>query len=178
MIMTPLRTLAYRLAGRILFRRIGAGTRFFGSIRMARPFGDVTIGANNMIGAGVFFQVGRRSRIQVGDNCSINSFCHIVAGDSVTIGNNVAIAEFVSIRDQEHRFDPDCGVRGMGFEVAPIIIEDNVWIGRGVYIGPGSHIRRGSIVGANSVVRGQFPPASLIVGAPGKVKKTLSRADD
>ena len=64
-------------------------------------------------------------------------------------------------------------MRNQGFETAPVIIEDNVWIGRGVYVGPGSHIRAGSIVGANSVVGGEFPPGVLIAGAPAEVKRSL-----
>ncbi|MBI1180249.1 MAG: acyltransferase [Alphaproteobacteria bacterium] len=168
-----MRAAYYRVLCPLYVRRIGAGTQFFGPIRLGRPFSNVTIGSHNMMGYGVFMQTGRASSISIGDHCSINSFCHLVAGERIVIGNNVAIAELVSIRDQEHRFHPDHGVRGQGFDVAPIMIEDNVWIGRGVYIGPGSHIRRGSIVGANSVVRGEFPPNVLIAGAPAVVKKEL-----
>jgi acetyltransferase-like isoleucine patch superfamily enzyme len=169
-----LRGIFYRLSAPLHFRRVGAGSLFYGSVKLARPFSRIDIGANNMIGHRVFMQTGGASEIRIGNNCSVNSFCHLVAGASITIGDNVAIAEFVSIRDQEHRFHPDTGVRGQGFDISPVVIEENVWIGRGVYIGPGSHIRRGSIVGANSVVRGEFPPNVLIAGAPASVKKSLA----
>ncbi|WP_352979473.1 acyltransferase [Mesorhizobium sp. M1378] len=126
-----------------------------------------------MIGHGLFLQVGRASEVVIGDDTSINTGCHIVASETIKIGNNVAIGEYVSIRDQEHRFTPKTGVRGQGFNVGPIIIGDNVWIGRGVYIGPGSKIGSGTIIGANSVVRGNFPPGVLIAGAPAKVRRII-----
>lgn len=161
----------YRMVGPLLFRSLGAGAQIFGSLDILRWFQDIRIGRNAMLGRGTFWQVGATFR--AGDHFSINRYSVVVANVGVSIGHNVAIGEFVSIRDQEHLFDPECGVRGMGFAGAPIVIEDNCWIGRGAYVGPGTHIRRGSIVAANSVVRGEFPPGSLIAGAPAIVKKTL-----
>ena len=130
-----------------------------------------------MIGHDVQFQTGRTSKIAIGDNVSLNTGCHLVASESILIGDNVAIGEYVSIRDQEHKHTPGTGVRGQGFVIKPIIIEENCWIGRGVYIGPGTIIRRGSIVGANSVVRGEFPEASLIAGTPARERRSLLPLD-
>ena len=172
--------LIWKLKGRILglvcplfFERIGQGTQFTGRVRLPMPFRKIRIGRECMIGHDVFFQTGRFSHIQIGDAVSLNSGCHLVASQSITIGNNVAIGEYVSIRDQEHRFTPETGVRGQGFHVAPVTIGENVWIGRGVYIGPGTQIGSGSIVAANSVVRGTFPPNVLIAGAPAKIRRCI-----
>jgi acetyltransferase-like isoleucine patch superfamily enzyme len=137
------------------------------------PLRQIWIGRDCMIGHDVFFQTGRRSVIKLGDRVSVNSGCHIVASQAITIGNNVAIGEYVSIRDQEHRHTPQTGVRNQGFMVEPVVIEDNCWIGRGVYIGPGTHVGHGSIVAANSVLRGKYPAGSLLAGAPAVVKRTL-----
>lgn len=126
-----------------------------------------------MIGHDVYFQTGRASTIMIGDRASLNTGCHLVASVSITIGDNVAVGEYVSIRDQEHRFTPETGVRGQGFHVAPVTIGDNTWIGRGVYIGPGTQIGNGSIVAANSVVRGAFPPNVLIAGAPATIRRRI-----
>jgi acetyltransferase-like isoleucine patch superfamily enzyme len=163
-----------RLLCPLFFRRIGVGCRFAGRIRLPMPFRNVTLGNECIIGESVFFQTGRESSIRIGNNCSFNSGCHIVASAAIEIGDNVAVGEYVSIRDQEHNFNPDTGVRGAGFRVASIRIESNVWIGRGVYIGPGSVIASGSIVGANSVVRGVFPRNVLIAGAPAKIRKVIA----
>lgn len=163
-----------RLTCPLFFKRIGSGTQFTGRIRLPLAFRNVVIGRNAMIGHDTFFQTGRDSVIRIGDNVSLNSGTHVVAGKSITIGNNVAVGEYVSIRDQDHRFTPSTGVRDQGFDTRPITIEDNVWIGRGVHIGPGSHIRSGSIVAANSVVRGEFPANSLIAGAPATLRRVIA----
>jgi acetyltransferase-like isoleucine patch superfamily enzyme len=158
----------------LFFQKIGKGTLFFGRTRLPMPFRRVTIGENCMIGEGILFHTGRDSLIQIGDDCSVNSGCHIVANERITVGANTAIAEYVTIRDQEHKFSPETGVRGQGYQVAPVLIGKNVWIGRGAYIGPGVTIGDGSIVGANSVVRpGIYPPAVLIAGVPAKIKKSI-----
>jgi len=162
-----------RITCPIFYKNIGRRTSFHGRVRLPLPMRNVTIGSGCMIGDSVYFQAGRISEIIVGDNCSINTGCHIVAAERITIRDNVAIGEYVSIRDQEHQFSPDSGVRGQGFKIEPITIDSNVWIGRGVYIGPGTTIQSGTIVGANSVVRGKFPPNVLVAGAPATVKKVL-----
>lgn len=156
------------------FREVGVGARCFGRIRWPLPLRNIRIGKKCMIGDSVYFHTGRRSKISIGHDCSINTGSHLVASDSIQIGNNVAIAEYVSIRDNEHKFDVTTGVRGQGFKVAPIEIGDNCWIGRGVYIGPGVKIGPGTIVAANSVVRsGDYPPNVLLGGAPAVIKKRL-----
>ncbi|KQY69231.1 MULTISPECIES: acyltransferase [unclassified Sphingomonas] len=168
------RALWFQILCPLWFRELGSDCLIFGRQHFRRPLMAISIGRRAMIGRDIFWQVARGAKVVIGDDGSINSNCVIVASTGIRIGDNVAIAEFVSIRDQEHRFRPSTGVRGQGFDSAPIIIEDNCWIGRGVYIGPGSVIRRGSIVAANSVVKGEFPPNSLIAGAPARVKKELA----
>jgi acetyltransferase-like isoleucine patch superfamily enzyme len=162
-----------RLLSPLFFRSIGRGTQFTGRVRLPLPFREIDIGARCMIGHDVYFQAGRASEIVLGDDTSLNTGCHLIASERITIGRNVAIGEYVSIRDQEHRFAPGSGVRGKGFRISPVTIEDNVWIGRGAYIGPGTHLRSGSIVGANSVVSGDFPPNVLIAGAPATIRRSI-----
>jgi len=59
--------------------------------------------------------------------------------------------------------------------IGPVQLEDHVFIGANSVILPDTRIGHHSIVGAMSVVRGDFPPNSLIVGSPAKVKRALSR---
>lgn len=147
--------------------------RIYGRLYVQDHPCNIHIGRNVTLGRGLFIAAKYPAEIQIGKNSGINSYCHLVAGERIRIGCSVAIAELVSIRDQEHRFSVDTGVRNQGYTTAPILIEDNCWIGRGAYIGPGTIIRKGSIVAANAVVRGEFPPYSLIAGVPATVKKSL-----
>nr|WP_298931689.1 acyltransferase [uncultured Erythrobacter sp.] len=166
----------YRILSGVWFRRLGRRPRIAGKQRFYRPSMSISIGDDAMLGDNLFWQVARTSEVIIGERFSLNANGLVVVSSGLTIGDNVAIGEMVSLRDSEHKFDSEHGVRGQGFATAPIIIEDNCWIGRGAYIGPGSHIRRGSIVAAHSVVRGDFPAGSLIAGAPAQVKKSLLHA--
>lgn len=158
----------------LFFKRIGKGTMFSGWVRFPLPMRNITVGANCIIGAGVFFQTGRDSAIEVGDNVTLNTGTHVVASDRIRIGAGTAVGEYVSIRDQDHHFSPETGVRGQGFRIAPIDIGANCWIGRGVYIAPGTTLGAGSIVAANSVVKGSFPERVLIAGTPATIKRYIN----
>ncbi len=65
-----------------------------------------------------------------------------------------------------------CTERG-GKVVGPVVLGDHVFVGANSVILPDTEIGHHSIVGALSVVRGAFPPYSLIVGAPAKLKAKL-----
>ena len=56
-----------------------------------------------------------------------------------------------------------------GFDHAPIIIEDDVWIGAHCIILPGVTIKKGSIIGANSVVKEDTEELSINAGRPAKL---------
>lgn len=50
-----------------------------------------------------------------------------------------------------------------------IIVDEDVWMGVNVTLLNGVHIGRGCIIGGGSVVRGNTPPYSIVVGNPAKV---------
>ena len=54
----------------------------------------------------------------------------------------------------------------------PLIIEDNVWIGRDVLKTPGRTIKEGSIVAAGCVLCKDFPEYSIIGGNPSRLIKS------
>ncbi|MEM9234615.1 MAG: acyltransferase, partial [Pseudomonadota bacterium] len=148
-----------------------------GSRRLHLPV-RLELGQYCRIGDGTYFTTADKATIRIGDRVNINLGCVLVAIDGITIGENTSIAEYVSIRDQAHKMDADDGVRGGEYSSAPVTIGKNVWIGRGVYIGAGTVIGDNCVIGANSVVHGEFPPFSLIAGAPATVRKRLPVAPE
>lgn len=53
---------------------------------------------------------------------------------------------------------------GMRLMVAPVVLEDRVWVGINATILPGVRIGYGAIVGANSVVTKDVPPMTVVAG--------------
>lgn len=99
---------------------------------------------------------------------SFNSDSKIGCRERIEIGNNVIIGDDVSIHD----FDGHTIERKGYKESEPIVIEDNVWIGKRAIILKGVHIGNGSIIAAGAVVNKSFPPNSLIGGVPAKLLKS------
>lgn len=57
---------------------------------------------------------------------------------------------------------------------APIIIEDQVWIGANAYVGMGVTIGQGAVVGANTCVYKDVEPWTIVGGNPAKfIKKRI-----
>ena len=60
---------------------------------------------------------------------------------------------------------------------APIVIEDNVWLGANVVVMPGVTIGKHSVVAAGSVVTKDVPPDTVVGGVPAKIIKKLNFDD-
>ncbi|RZK77240.1 MAG: acyltransferase [Pedobacter sp.] len=114
----------------------------------------------------------------IGNHCEINEDVYI---QSATIGNYVLIAQNVSILAVTHHFkDRDMPIIEQGFsEVMPVIIEDDVWIGRNVTIMPGVTLGKGCVIGTGAVVTKNVLPYNVMGGVPARIisergKKTIT----
>lgn len=117
-------------------------------------------------------------QIIIGDNVSIQQYCHIGAINKIIIGNNVLIASRVFITDHSHgkikkevmSLPPaERKLHSKG----PVFIENNVWLGEGVVVLPNVTIGENSIIGANSVVTKSIPKNSIVVGNPARIIKVI-----
>lgn len=110
--------------------------------------------------------------ILIGDNCTVNSFCHINGNGGVEIGNNVRIATQCVILSANHNFaDIDIPICMQGETKEKTVIEDDCWLGAGVKVLAGVHIGKGAVIGAGAVVTHDIEPFSVVVGVPAKVIK-------
>ncbi|WP_354041657.1 acyltransferase [Devosia sp. UYZn731] len=107
--------------------------------------------------------VDKGATLRIGSGFA-NNFSSIACFESITIGNNVAIAEGVVIRDSDSH-EILGGSRG---QTLPIIIGDNVWIGTNAIVLKGVNIGDGAIVAAGSVVTKNVAPRTLVAGVPAK----------
>lgn len=118
-----------------------------------------------------------------GNNIEINDYVHIVASQSVKIGNDVLMASKIFISDTNHgcydgefaeQSSPLIRPNDRPLSAKPVVIEDNVWIGESVSILPGVTIGKGAIIGANSVVSRDIPEFVIAVGSPAKPIKNFN----
>jgi acetyltransferase-like isoleucine patch superfamily enzyme len=155
------------------FARIGRGVIFNGRVRVEKLFGDIRIGDGTRISLGCYFLATREGHIHIGEEVGINDHCYITSNYGITIGSRTRIAEFVSIRDYDHKFeDIDIPIRKQGLTGGPISIGEDSWIGRGVMVTSGVTIGKGCVIGANAVVTRDIPDYSVAAGVPARVLRS------
>ncbi|HVJ82570.1 MAG TPA: acyltransferase [Planctomycetia bacterium] len=113
----------------------------------------------------------------IGDGTFIGHGCAFYVGKSFRIGRNCLIAGDVTVYDLDgHPLDaaerrggkptPASGIK-------PVVLGDDVWIGRGAMILKGVSIGDRSIVGARSLVTRHVPPDSIVAGNPARIVRKL-----
>jgi acetyltransferase-like isoleucine patch superfamily enzyme len=95
-----------------------------------------------------------------GERVFINQGCYFLDFGGITIGDRVLVGPRVTLTTAGHPVELD--ERRDFITHAPIVIEDDVWIGAGATITPGVTIGRGSVVGAGAVVAKDVPPMSVV----------------
>jgi acetyltransferase-like isoleucine patch superfamily enzyme len=112
---------------------------------------------------GVRFECWAGATIRVGDGTYLNRGAEIVAAQSVSIGRDCKIARDVIIMDTDQHELP-----GQGLLVAPVVIEDRVWIGARAIVLKGVTIGHDAIVAAGAVVTRDVAPRTIVAGVPAK----------
>ncbi len=116
-------------------------------------------------------------RVSVGDNFFANYNFVVLAGNKITIGDNVMIAPDCGLYAAGHPFDVKTRLAGIEY-AWPIKIEDNVWIGGGVKIMGGVTIGANSVIAAGSIVTKDIPAGVLAAGNPCRVIREITPEDD
>ncbi len=136
---------------------------------------NVEIGDNSQIEGGVIITGYGNGRIVIGKECYIGVYNVLDFSDNITIGDYVHIAgpstglwthssakqclKGLQLKDKNPEFRP----------TAPIVIENNVYIGGNCTIYPGVTIHHHSIVAPNSAVNKDVESYSLVGGVPAKL---------
>ena len=112
--------------------------------------------------SGVKIRTNKNGILQIGKNVGFNNNCLINCMDSIKIGDNVIFGQSVKIYDHDHDCKKDGNIRNNGYMTAPIVINDNVWIGSNCVILKGTNIGSNCVIGANTVVYGTIPDNSIV----------------
>jgi acetyltransferase-like isoleucine patch superfamily enzyme len=141
---------------------------------MEREVGSVVIRDNTYIGAGT--QLICAQNIEIGSNVLIAWGCTIVDHDSHSLNWLERVEDVHSWRDGLLSQGKKGATELKKWEVvpmAPIHIEDKVWLGFNVIVLKGVTIGEGSIVAAGSVVTKDVPDWSLAAGNPARIVREL-----
>ncbi len=148
---------------------------------------NIRIGAHCTVGAALVSRFG--GVITVGENTYIGPDTSLQAKESIRVGKNVIIANNVLILDNNnHPTSPEARLEMSACadflhdplwswkdaDSAPVVIEDNVWIGRDARVLKGVTVGKGSIVALGAVVTHDVPPYTVVAGNPARVVKTLT----
>lgn len=104
-----------------------------------------------------------------GDQVHIGAGTEIQAEGGVTIGSNVVISFNCVFWSINHDYNGELLPYDYNRIRRPIVINDNVWIGRNVILNGGIRIGEGAVVGLGSVVTKDVPPLAIVGGNPAKI---------
>ena len=161
------------------FRSVGENVQIFENSLILKP---------EMIDIGDGTRIDDFSRIEGGNGIVIGKFVHIASFASILGGGKAVIGNFTALSQGcklitgighsfEAHFEIDLPeghiyrTRLMG----EIIIGSYVAVNVNVAIFPGVTIGDGAMIGANSVVTKDVEPWTLVIGAPAKFVKRLSK---
>jgi acetyltransferase-like isoleucine patch superfamily enzyme len=116
--------------------------------------------------------------LRIGDRSYIGRFVHINAWQSVTIDEDVLVADRVFISDSGHQFaDRTLPVaRQPDPFLGPVHLKAGCWIGTGAVILPGVTVGRNAVVAANAVVTGDVPDHAVVGGVPARALEPRKKA--
>lgn len=112
------------------------------------------------------------SKLSLGEYSYVNINAHFDLSDTITIGDQVFIAQHVMLLTNTHEIG-DWSQRAGALLIKPITIEDGAWIGARSLILPGVTIGAGAIVAAGAVVTKDVAPHTIVGGTPAKEIKSL-----
>ena len=157
--------------------RIGTGVRIGPHVALranshATP--AIDLGAGCLIQDGAVLNASE-GNIVVGERTWVGPYVVIYGNGGVRLGADVMIAAHSCLTSVGHgHSDLSRPMMHQPIEVAPIVVEDDVWIGMNCTILPGVRIGRGAIVAAGALVRRDVAPYEIVGGVPAR---TLGRRD-
>ena len=136
---------------------------FIGNIELYEN-SEINVDHTFFIHSGCDVMVFKNAKLNLGSGY-INRYAKIRCYSAITIGNDVAISENVSIWDSDAHT-----IKGKEhFATQTVVIGNHVWIGANVTILKGVTIGNDAIIASGSVVTKDIPAKCLAAGIPAKV---------
>jgi len=136
----------------------------------------VIIGDRVKIRTGTILFGSESEHLLIGNDVYINARCVLHGGAAkLSIGNRVTLAIGVVIHTDSGPNSSPLLQRHYPITAAPVVIDDDVWIGDYAVILPGVRIGRGSVIGAFSLVKEDVLPRTVVAGQPANIVKRLDK---
>lgn len=153
---------------------------------------NAVIGKNVNIGDFCWFETVEKyndciykPRLIIGENCNFSDSVHISCVKKITIGAGCLFGSRIYIGDNSHgsysqnkdifeEINISPGTRNLG-NIHEIKIGKNCWIGDGVVIMSGVCIGDGVVIGANSIIKDDVAPYTMVAGIPAVPKKMYDK---
>lgn len=124
------------------------------------------------IGKGVIIRPSARFyypwKVEIGDYSWIGSGVELYSLDTIYIGNHCVVSQNTYLCTGSH----DSSDPAFGLQIAPITLENGVWVAANCFLGPGITIGANTVVGASSSVFRDLPAQYICWGNPCKPHKT------
>ncbi len=165
--------------------KIGAGFRME-ELPYLVGAGRLVVGDNVRLSGKPSFGFSGRSGFEpelvIGDGTFIGHSCGFTVGRSVRVGRNCLLAGGVRVMDMDgHPLDATrrrAGEPTPPEGIAPVVIEDDVWVGAHAMILKGVTVGARSVIAARAVVVKDVPPDVVVAGCPARVVKQLTGDPD
>jgi acetyltransferase-like isoleucine patch superfamily enzyme len=159
------RSLGVRIQGQVWLR----------SISITRNWSDITLEAGVALDEGVSIVVSgpaQENKVVIGAKTYINRYTILDAHRRLHIGRRVMIGPHCYITDANHGMNSTAPIPSQEMDVAPVIIEDDAWLGAHVTVLAGVRIGKGAIVGAGAVVTRNVAPMAVVAGVPARLLRS------
>ena len=114
---------------------------------------------------------GEGGSIRIGAKASIGERCIVAAYKAgIEVGDRVIMAADCAFYSFNHQMEPGQPICDQPLLTrGPILIQDEVWLGRGVTVLSGVVVGKGAVIGAGSVVTRDIPAHAIAAGQPARV---------
>jgi acetyltransferase-like isoleucine patch superfamily enzyme len=169
-------------ARNIYYRALGVrveGYCWLRRVSIPKCWADITLEADVALDDGVCLVIGgppRPDKLRIGSGTYVNRYTIFDAHQQLHVGRKVMIGPHCYITDADHGNEAGASVQSQPMRAAPVVIEDEAWLGAHVTVLPGVRIGRGAVVGAGAVVTRSVPDNAVVAGVPARLLRRRDAA--
>lgn len=135
---------------------------------------NVTIQRDVIIHCGGRAWCGYRGKVSIGDHSVIGPRCILYGAGEIDIGAYTHFGPSAIVMSQSGVPGENQISSNPAYSFEPVVIGNGCWIGAGAVILGGTTLGDRCIVGPNSVVKGNYPEQTVLIGNPARTSARTS----